>query len=275
MAEPLPEPFFLQGAAGPVFALYQPAIGHSRGAYVYLPPFAEEMNRCRATVARQARAFSQMGYASLLLDPFGTGDSSGNLDEATWDIWVGDALAAADWLTQHTAVPVSLWGFRLGALLAAETAQRVPGRFKRLLLWQPVLDGKLYLTQYLRLRVAFLMDRNLPPETTEEMRAVLNAGHTLEVAGYPIAGPLARALDSTRMANFSQLADLVVEWFDLVSEAGKPLTPASQKAIAQLLEQGCTVNVTTFTGPPIWQLHKRDEVPELVALTTGRMEDAA
>lgn len=275
MTAPLPEPYFFHGGAGPVFALYQPAIGQVRQAFIYLPPFAEEMNRCRATVAQQARALSQQGIASLLLDPYGTGDSSGNLDQATWDIWVQDALIAADWLAQRTHAPVGLWGFRLGALLACDAVNRSPGRFNRLLLWQPVQDGKLFFTQYLRLRVAFLMDRNLPPETTDEMRAALAAGQTLEVAGYPIAGPLARDLDGVKLAQFTQLAGLVVDWFEQVSEADKPLTPASQKSIKHITEQGCQVNATPFTGPPIWQLHKRDDMPELVRLTSGRMQEGA
>ena len=275
MAASQPEPLFLQGAAGPVFALYLPAQGQARQAFVYLPPFAEEMNRCRATAAQQARALSQQGVACLLLDPYGTGDSSGNLDQATWDIWVQDTLTAADWLAQRTQAPVGLWGFRLGALLAADAANREPGRFRRLLLWQPVQDGKLFLTQYLRLRVAFLMDRNLPPETTDQMRATLAAGQTLEVAGYPIAGPLARDLDGVKLAQFTQLAGMEVDWLEQVSEADKPLTPASQKGIRQLLEQGCQVTSTSFTGPPIWQLHKRDVVPELVRLTSTRMQEVA
>lgn len=275
MTAPLPEPFFVHGVAGPVFALYQPASGQVRQAFLYLPPFAEEMNRCRATVAQQARIFSQQGIACLLLDPYGTGDSSGNLDQATWDIWVQDALTAADWLAQRTQAPVGLWGFRLGALLAGDVVNRSPGRFNRLLLWQPVQDGKLFFTQYLRLRVAFLMDRNLPPETTDEMRAALTAGQTLEVAGYSIAGPLARDMDGIKLAQFTQLAGLAVDWFEQVSEADKPLTPASQKGIRQLTEQGCPVTATSFTGPPIWQLHKRDDVPELVRLTAARMQEGA
>jgi exosortase A-associated hydrolase 2 len=268
-----PEPLFITGAAGPVFALYFPVRGQARQAFVYLPPFAEEMNRCRATVAQQARAFSQQGIACLLLDPYGTGDSSGNLDQATWDIWVQDTLTAADWLAQRTQAPVGLWGFRLGALLAADTANKAPGRFNRLLLWQPVQDGKLFFTQYLRLRVASLMDRNLPPETTDEMRAALAAGQTLEVAGYAIAGTLAQEMDARKLAQCAQLANLNVDWFEQVSEADKPLTPASQKGIKQLTEQGCQVTVVPFTGPPIWQLHKRDDVPELVRLTALRMQE--
>jgi exosortase A-associated hydrolase 2 len=275
MAISQPVPLFLQGSAGLVFALYLPAHGQARQAFVYLPPFAEEMNRCRATVAQQARALCQQGIACLLLDPYGTGDSSGNLDQATWDIWVKDTLTAAEWLAQRANAPVGLWGLRLGALLATDVANQAPGRFNRLLLWQPVQDGRQYFTQYLRLRVAFLMDRNLPPETTDEMRVALAAGQTLEVAGYPIAGPLARDLDGTKLALLTRLSGLRVDWFEQVGQAGKPLTPASQKGMQQLTEQGCQVSAIPFTGPPIWQLHKRDDVPELVSLTSAHLQEAA
>ena len=270
-----PEPLFLQGAAGKVFALYQPARGDAKQAIIYLPPFAEEMNRCRYTVAQQARALSDIGYAVLLLDPYGTGDSAGDMADATWEGWVGDVHLAADWLATRTSAPISLWGLRLGALLAADAAHRTPGRFNRLVFWQPVQDGKLFLTQYLRLRIAFLMDRNLPAETTDDMRNTLKNGGMLEVAGYPIGGHLAQELDGLRMSSFSGLQGMPVEWFELVGEAGKPLSPGSQKVIQQLTEAGCLVSTATFTGPPLWQLHKRDELPGLIEATTNRMKELA
>lgn len=271
----LPEPLFLQGATGQVFALYQPAQGTAKGAIIYLPPFAEELNRCRFTVAQQTRALSELGYAVLLLDPCGTGDSAGELSDATWEGWVNDVRIAADWLDTRTALPITLWGLRLGALLAADAANRSPGRYKRLLFWQPVQDGKLFLTQYLRLRIAYLMDRNLPAETTDDMRNTLKNGGVLEVAGYPIGGRMAEELDTLRLSNFTQLGGLPIEWFELVAEAGKPLPPGSQKNIQQLAELGCLVQTTTFCGPPVWQLHKRDELPDLINATTNRMKELA
>ncbi|MDR3706549.1 MAG: hydrolase 2, exosortase A system-associated [Paludibacteraceae bacterium] len=263
-----PEAFFLDGIAGRIFCLYQAAEGTPKGAILYIPPFAEEMNRCRSTVASQVRQLGKLGYACMLLDPYGTGDSEGDLSDATWEIWQDDVARATDWLASRTgAVPI-LWGLRLGALLAADVANRQPGRFSRLLLWQPVLEGRLFLTQYLRLRVAFLMDRGLPAETTDTMRQELQDGKLLEVAGYSLNGRLAQGLDRTRMADFDALTGIEMDWLELVSEAGKPFAPASSKLMTQWNGQGCVVRSHPFTGPAIWQLHKRDEVPELVEMTT-------
>jgi exosortase A-associated hydrolase 2 len=269
----MPEPFFLQGGMGDVFALYFPARREVKGSLLYIPPFAEEMNRCRAAVAHQARRLNEQGYACLLLDPYGTGDSQGELVDASWDAWLKDIISAADWLTDKTGTEVTLWGFRLGALLAADAANAYPDNLKRLLLWQPVIDGKMFLTQYLRLRVAFLMDRGLPAKTTGDMRQALQDGNSLEIAGYIISGQLATGLDSKKLSAMDNLKDLKVDWFEHVAEAGKPITMVSQKNINRLEENGCEVNTHPFTGAPIWQLHKRDEVPELIEATTKLFQD--
>lgn len=265
-------PLFIPGTAGRVFTLYFPATGKAHGALLYLPPLTEEMNRCRALVSAQARALSKLGYAVLLLDYYGTGDSGGELKSATWDIWHGDVEAAATWLEQQTNLPVTLWGCRLGALLAAQAASRSPERFKHLLLWQPVIDGKLFLTQFLRLRVAALMDQGLPPETTDQMRAQFASGGSVVISGYELPAALANAIDITRFSDLS-LAHARIDWLENVAEPGKPITPGSQKTVSALQSQGAQVNVRPFTAPPIWQLHERDEAPGLIAETCALFID--
>ena len=54
-------PFCLRGANGPLMAIYYaPGVAPSpAGDLLFVPPFAEEMNRCRAMVALQARALSE------------------------------------------------------------------------------------------------------------------------------------------------------------------------------------------------------------------------
>ena len=85
-AVPPPRPLLLPGAQGPLCAwYYSPAPGLApRGDVLVLPAFAEEMNRCRAMVALQARAWSAQGVGTLVVDGFGTGDSAGEFADATW-----------------------------------------------------------------------------------------------------------------------------------------------------------------------------------------------
>ena len=81
-----PHSFMLQGGRGALCALYFPprAGVAARGDLLVLPSFAEEMNRCRAMVSLQARVLAEAGVGTLVLDPFGTGDSAGEFADATW-----------------------------------------------------------------------------------------------------------------------------------------------------------------------------------------------
>ena len=119
------EPFFLQADCGRRFCLYHApqAEKECRGAFIYVHPFGEEMNKSRRMAALQARAFAAMGFGVLQIDLFGCGDSSGDFSDARWDIWKQDIAGARAWLAERVSAPISLWGLRLGALLALDFAR--------------------------------------------------------------------------------------------------------------------------------------------------------
>jgi exosortase A-associated hydrolase 2 len=134
------EAFFLPVGDGRRFCLFHAAAAPARGALLYLPPLAEEMNCARRAAALQARALAAAGYAVLQIDLYGCGDSDGDFADATWAVWIGDACAAADWLAGRTGHAPMLWGLRAGCLLAAAALPRLPDT-DRLLFWQPVFAG--------------------------------------------------------------------------------------------------------------------------------------
>lgn len=265
----LTEPLFLEGHTGRIFALYLAPREMIRGALLYIPPFGEEMNRSRSLVAEQARKLAELGYACLLLDVYGTGDSQGELDRAEWNIWRGDVSTATTWLEDRTGCPTTLWGLRLGALLAADMANSEPLRYDRMLLWQPVTDGKLFLTSLLRQRVAFIMGKSLPAETTDQMRENLLAGGNLEISGYSLAGDLARVIDIKRILDFAHIPKVKLEWFENIVSPDMPPPLGSQRVIDQLRADGGQIDLHTFTDPPLWLLHKRTEAPQLIEKTTA------
>ena len=121
---------------------------------IHVPAFGEEMNKSRAMVARQARALAARGVIVLVPDLFGTADSAGELQEATWQAWRDDIAYLAEWARAHGAVHLTLWGHRMGCLLAADVAQSLPTPTGRLVFWQPVHSGKQHMAQFLRLRMA-------------------------------------------------------------------------------------------------------------------------
>ena len=157
------EAFFLPAAGGERFCIFHPASGAPLGSILYVHPFAEEMNKSRRMAALQARAFCARGYNVLQIDLLGCGDSSGDFGDARWHAWHEDVALATDWLARHTEGPVHLWGLRLGALLALDHSRQAGRSFAGLLLWQPVISGAQFMTQFLRLRMGSEMLSGVAP----------------------------------------------------------------------------------------------------------------
>lgn len=258
---------FIPGAQGNLFSLYLPAQGECRGSVLCLPPFCEEMNRSRGVMAAQARSFAENGYACLLFDLFGTGDSAGTLQQASWETWLSDAEAASAWLEQASGhVPV-LWGIRLGALLAAQMVENAPGRYRQMLFWHPVGDGKTYMTQTLRLRIAALIDREQPAEKTGEMREALQRGESVEIVGYTVPGRLACAIDQLKLKDLD-LNGLRIDWIEPVAEGQQALPGAAARLIDTLGSRGCDVRPRAVEVPALWILAERVDASPLVAATS-------
>jgi exosortase A-associated hydrolase 2 len=266
-------PLFLDGPAGKLFGIYYSPVanGRVRGGLVYVPPFAEEMNRARRMAALQARALAALGMGVLLLDLFGTGDSAGDFEDARWPIWLGDIDAAARWVETRGGSPVGLWGLRLGASLAAAAAAREPRRFKRLVLWQPVPDGKSMLTQFLRVRVAAAMGA-VSGEKTEDLRARLAKGEPVEIAGYTLAPELASAIDGIRMDALHLASDADVRWFEVAAEKSDRVLPGGQRVIEAWRVSGVSPSATTVAGDPFWALQETTLAPDLLAATMDAVQ---
>jgi exosortase A-associated hydrolase 2 len=235
-----------------------------------LPPFAEEANRARRMAVLQARRLAANGWAVLLLDPFGTGDSAGTFHEARWSIWQQDTLHAVDWLiARWPGLPVTLWGLRLGALLAASVAAKAPDRFSRLLFWQPVLRGDHFMGQFLRLRIAAAMAEGTK-ESGANMRAQLDAGETLEVAGYELAPELVKSIESQRLDHLlPALSTCRIDWLEVSSaNSGPDLAPASRsllEARPAAAAPGGTIEATA--GEPFWSIQEITLAPRLLDAT--------
>lgn len=239
--------------------------GQIRGNVLYLPPFAEEMNRCRAIVAEQARAFRERGYACTLLDWFGTGEAEGRLEDASLAAWtqnISDAAASFD-----TDRPLTLWGCRLGALLALHHLNNNPDRMCDLLLWQPQSSGKNFVTQLLRQRAAARLERSLPREDKETLRQELRDGATLEVGGYALGGELLDALEALEIERMTPRNLGHVWWLEHQSQDDRPIPPRTQRAMDHLQSHCTHFELHRFDGPQLWQLHERDRCDPLLRAT--------
>jgi exosortase A-associated hydrolase 2 len=246
------EPFFMDGASGRLFAL-EVAPARPREvelALLVCPPFAEELNRVRRAVQLAARRLARRGVSVLLLDLYGTGDSEGEFVEARWDRWRADLECAASWLRSHRCERVALWGVRLGALLAFELARA--GRYEQLLLWQPVIRGSLFLTQFLRLRVAADMLAADGASNVAALRAQLAAGTTVEIAGYEITPALAQAIDASDLGQPGN-ADLPpIDWLEAIASEGRPPAAASRALLEGWQAAGIEARLHVAVAQQFW-----------------------
>lgn len=267
-AAPPAQPFFLDGGAAARFCLYHPPACHPPvGAWLYIHPFAEEMNKSRRMAALQARALAQRGFAVLQVDLYGCGDSAGDFADARWDIWHNDVARGLAWLEEESGCRAGLWGLRLGALLALDMAQT--RQLAGLLLWQPVTNGSQFLTQFLRLKVASQMLNDAGDRTsagTAVLKQALAAGQSLEIAGYTLDAALALAIDARATDQFTP-PRCPVHWFDIAADSGRPLSPAAARVAAALGAAGATIATHVVAGPQFWATQEIAESPALLHAT--------
>ena len=263
-AAPRIEPFFLDSPRGNLFCLYLlPSDRKPRGGIVYLHPFAEEMHKSRRMAACQARALAAAGYAVLQPDLTGCGDSGGDFGDADWDIWQQDAQLALTWLSQHCDGPLSLWGLRLGGSLATQLAQQ-RADIERLILWQPVVNGELFLNQFLRIKLASeMLSAGHAQSDLKQLRARLESEETIEIGGYSLAPALARTLATWKLSDYRPTCS--THWFEIGTGTG--LTPASQRIADAWQAAGVPLHTHAVAGESFWITQEISECPALLNAT--------
>lgn len=258
------EPFYLPVDGGRCFALYRAPRADARATMLHLPAFGDEMNKARAMTARAARTFAHAGIAVLQVDWEGCGDSSGEHRDATLARWVANARVALEWLrARHPGVATPwLWALRAGALLVGPLVAQQPG--VSLLLWQPVVNGKQYLTQLLRLRTAgALANTGGDASSTKALRARLASGEVLEIGGYDLSPTLADELEAATFAiPVAQTAPVI--WLEVSSSERASLSAAATGAA-----RGAVVTAKTIAGPGFWQSVEIERCDDLIAQSSS------
>lgn len=276
MNAPLPAtphtlPFFFNVEPGTRFCLYyppNPAVP-SRGAILYVHPFAEEMNNTRRMAAQQARAFAALGYAVLQMDLFGCGDSCGDFSSGRWEQWKRDLAVAAEWLAERTSgQPLHLWGVRLGGLLALDFAAIC--KVDTIILWQPFMNGRTCINQFLRQRLAAGMadDNAHAPRSTSALRAELVTRGRIEVAGYELDAAMAKGIDACDAFNIAPLP-CDVHWFASGALAARKQAAGAARLAEHWTPLGVTLHVHAVDGLPFWATSDIAECPALLAATSG------
>jgi exosortase A-associated hydrolase 2 len=267
-----PEAFFLPVADGQRFCLYHPPMGLPRGAFLYLHPFAEEMNKSRRMAALQSRQLAAHGYAVLQVDLHGCGDSSGDFGDATWQSWLQDLGMARDWLRTRCEAPLWLWGLRAGCLLAADAAAR-GDESVGFLFWQPAVSGRQHLQQFLRLKAAGNMLGGDPRGAMAAVRRQLDESQSPEIAGYTLNPDLARGLEAAQLEPPNRPGRVV--WLELSTRDDAHLSPAAATHVEQWRAAEHEVAASVVTGPAFWQTAEIEEAPALLTATLAALNTMA
>ena len=236
---------------------------------IIVPAFAEEMNNSRRMATLMAQRIASKGGVAIQFDPWGTGDSDGDFGQASWDIWLGNLVEVVRWAkSRFEDPPVSLIGIRIGAFIALEfaTLEDIELRCDSIALWQPVIRGDTFLTQFLRLRLASdMLGAAKVAGGVSELRSELASGRTIEVAGYELSSEMANKIDSLRLDGLVGATHPPIAWFE-VSQSGAS-APVVQKTFGQWKERGVPVSHALVEGPPFWGIQELAIVPELLSAT--------
>jgi exosortase A-associated hydrolase 2 len=250
--------------------LREPAAAAPRdGSVLVVPPFGEEMNKSRRMIAETSQRLCGAGVTVVLPDLFGTGDSEGEFRDATVERWIED-LSSASRLVESRGQPVrAILAVRLGSALAeaAARAGAVPA-VATSVWWQPVLDGKRHLAQFLRLRVAAGSMRGDDPDTVEGLRGRSAAGETIAVAGYELSPVLVRGLEALATDGLPPQVG-ALHWIEFVREAGAaPPLPAT-RFVDRARAAGASAALETVAAEPFWSSSEIVRVPQAIEQTAA------
>jgi len=262
---------FIDSPQGRIFVIHRtPHAFKAHSGVVLVPPFAEEMNQCRRMLTLLAEALAASGYHVVLPDFYGTGDSEGEFVEASWRGWLEQLNCTVATVQNDYGIDrYSLLGVRAGTLLVADYLQKSRSKPDKLVLWQPVVDGAVYLKQFLRLRLASDMLAGSKEEDSHSMMQLLSAGEVVEVAGYALTSAVADGLSSSSLKNIEPDSLPATCWIDLVASEGL-LPPLPHRNLTETWrEANVAMQHQIVIGEPFWNSVGIVENHDVVAKTVN------
>ena len=133
---------------------------------------------------------------------------------------------------------------------------------RRLLLWQPILNGKQFLDQFLRLRIVAGM-ANGRSESIDVLRSRINSGETVESGGYEIRRELADAIDDIGIKNFELDKLNRVGIFEITRRPDASGNLPGAKIEEALHDSKIVVDRVVLSGSPYWATAEAAANPDL------------
>ena len=264
--------FYLDAPGGGRFCLVTSPPEAPVGGVLYVPPFAEELNKSRRMAALGARALAQRGWLVVQIDLFGCGDSAGEFGQASWAVWLDDLSRAWRLLSTKCEGPLVLWTLRAGGLLAADWLAMCEGLNPNLLMWQGVTSGKQHLAQFLRVKAAGEMLIGSDAKVVmADLRGELMAGRPVEIAGYELSPAVANGLDASTLTLPSNYRG-AVGVFEVSGADHAEASPALRSIEERFRGRGVEADIGVVSGPAFWQTQEIETAPALIECSVRWMD---
>jgi dienelactone hydrolase len=133
----------------PIFGrLAAPTGGTALGGVLISPPVGRELRLSRRALRTLAVRLALDGYVSLRFDHFGSGDSSGTLDDDKFDFaWVDGVAQGVSLLRSLGMTSISAVGMRMGATIVGKAASESELGLTSFVMWDPCESGRSYVRE--------------------------------------------------------------------------------------------------------------------------------
>jgi len=221
-------------------------------------------------VTLQAIELAALGFRVIVFDLSGTGDSEGEFGDALWEHWLEDVDTIIGWVKATGSARCSVLGIRMGGLLAVEASALGARNVDGIVLWHPCTNGRAFLQQFLRLRMArsVISGQGVAAESVADLQRRLGAGESLEIAGYDLSPRMASAIQQRSLQSVASSNLPQVRWMDLTADSAAPLPAGTTATVEKWRELAIPVTASAVVGPPFWSLQEITVVPGLLSATT-------
>lgn len=187
------KPLYFGADGERLFGVYSPpsSIGWRDRGVVLCYPFAGEYVRSHRAFLQLTELLNNAGFPVLRFDYIGTGDSECEIGDVTLSSWIKNIEFSIDEIKRLSgARKVVLIGLRLGAALAC-LVERPERDVSEIVLWDPIVDGKSYLSDLVSVH-----EREIPDSRES------NSTHT-ELVGFSFSNTLLAELKDLDLSSRS------------------------------------------------------------------------
>ena len=258
-------------------AYYSPAdnrhIAADRKAVIFVPPFAEEMNRSRRMYVLCARLLANIGFDAICFDYAGTGDSEGEWGTFSIADWQTNLCDVYQSVYQAGISDISLIGLRFGALLIAQTLIANDLSINKCVLWDPIENGETFMRQLIRIKIAAAMAEESRKISTQDVLKELKQQGYIEIGGYHLTDSMIDLVNKLKLSeSINRLINSTeLHWMTL-SRLNKGNTSAAPACVPEELTEKVTLH--SIKDTKFWMQQEVTISPLLLQATGKIFSDA-